>query len=79
MAHLVPAPACMGGGHRLGQFLDFELRDDPMWVATRKALERCGQLEAGGKRALEILDAASEEPAAFRLSSRPIAATARRT
>lgn len=57
-------------------FLDTELRVHPGWIAARALLEPRGELRAVRDRALEILDAANEDPAGFRITSSYVVMTA---
>jgi hypothetical protein len=50
-------------------FLDAEIEDHPVWVAARAVLEQGGEMQAARDRALEILEAANEDAARFRVSS----------
>lgn len=61
------------------EFIDSEFRDHPMWVAGRDVLEPRGELQAVRDRAFQVLESANEDPSAFRITSRYIVATARRT
>ena len=56
-------------------FLDSEINDHPMWVAARAVLEPRGEMQAAHDRALEIFEAANEEPARFRVTSSYVLAT----
>jgi SAM-dependent methyltransferase len=59
-------------------FIDAELRDHPQWVACREVLEGRGRLESVREQALNILEAANEDPSGFRVTSRYVIAMARR-
>lgn len=59
-------------------FIDGELRDHPMWIESRAALEPHGGLPAVRERALTILEEANEDPRAFAVTSSYALATARR-
>lgn len=59
-------------------FIDAQIHEHPLWVAGRDVLESHGKAQAVRDRALEILEAANEEPGAFRSTSRYIVAIARR-
>lgn len=59
-------------------FLDAELGNHPLWVARAATLDREGRLAAFRDDALRILDAANEDPTAFRVTSRYVVATATR-
>jgi SAM-dependent methyltransferase len=59
-------------------FLDAELRDHPVWIAAAPKLEASGRMETVRRRALEILEAANEDPPKFRVTSRYTVAVARR-
>lgn len=59
-------------------FLDSELGDHPLWAARAATLDREGRLATFRDSALRILDAANEDPAAFRITSRYVIATATR-
>ena len=61
-----------------GAFIDAELRDHPQWVACREVLEGRGRLESVREQALNILEAANEDPSGFRVTSRYVIAIARR-
>lgn len=52
--------------------------EHPLSVAGRAVLEPRGEAEALRARTLAILTAANEDPAAFRMTSRYVVATARR-
>jgi SAM-dependent methyltransferase len=60
------------------QFLDTELRVHPAWIAARATLEPRGEMQAVRDRALEIFEAANEDPAGFRVTSSYVVATAHR-
>jgi len=60
-------------------YLDAEYENHPLVVAGRAVLEPRGEAEALRAQALEILEAANEDPAAFRVTSRYVVATAERT
>src|SRR6266545_2220381 len=60
-------------------YLDAEYENHPLVVAGRAVLEPRGEAEALRAQALEILEAANEDPAAFRVTNRYIVATAERT
>lgn len=59
-------------------FLDAELRDHPIWVAAWAALGPLAKMDALRARALEIYEAANEQPDAFRVTSRYVVITATR-
>lgn len=59
-------------------YLATELESHPMSVAGRAILEPRGEAEALRERLLAILEAGNEDPAAFRVTSRYVVATARR-
>ncbi len=59
-------------------FIDSELRVNPVWIAARSALEPRGEMQSVRDQAVEILEAANEEPGAFRVASRYVVSTARR-
>jgi SAM-dependent methyltransferase len=59
-------------------FADAELEHHPLSRATRDVLGPRGELAALRDRQVEILAAANEDPAAFRVTSRYVVATARR-
>jgi hypothetical protein len=59
-------------------YLDQELANHPLAVAARAILEPRGEMRAVEARALEILQAANEDPDGFRVTSHYIVATARR-
>jgi SAM-dependent methyltransferase len=59
-------------------FLDRESDDHPLAIARRAVLEPTGRAGALRDRMLSIYEAANEDPAAFRVTSRYIGATARR-
>ena len=60
-------------------YLDTEYESHPLAVAGRAVLEPRGEAEALRARALEILEAANEDPAGFRVTNRYVVATAERT
>ena len=60
-------------------YLDGELNNHPLAVAGRRILEQHQALEVVREQALAVLEAANEEPARFRVTSRYIIATATRT
>jgi SAM-dependent methyltransferase len=60
------------------EFTDSELRDHPLWVDCRSALEARGGWQTVRDRAFAIFEAANEDPAAFRVTSRYVVATLRR-
>jgi SAM-dependent methyltransferase len=60
------------------EFLQAELHDHPAWIDARTALEPRGELGAVSQRALETLEGANQDPAAFRVTSRYVVATMRR-
>jgi SAM-dependent methyltransferase len=62
-----------------GEFLDRESRDHPLAVAGLAVLERMGRAPALRDRMLEILQNGNEDPDGFRVTSRYIIATARRS
>ena len=57
-------------------YLEVQGRDHPMSVAGQALLESRGELEGLGERALGILEAANENPSAFKVTSRYVVATA---
>jgi hypothetical protein len=59
------------------EFVETELRVHPGWIAARVVLEPRGEMQAVRDRALEIFEAANEDPAGFRVKSRYVVATAR--
>jgi hypothetical protein len=59
-------------------FLQAELDHHPAWIGARTALEPRGELGAISQRALETLESANQDPAAFRVTSRYVVATMRR-
>jgi SAM-dependent methyltransferase len=59
-------------------FMDSELSVNPVWIAARRLLEPRGELRALRDHAVEILEAANEDPGAFRVASRYVVSTARR-
>ncbi len=61
------------------EYLEIQRRDHPLSVAGGAVLESRGQAEALGKRALGILEAANEDPSAFRVTSRYVVARAARS
>jgi SAM-dependent methyltransferase len=61
------------------EYLDAESESHPMAVAGRAVLEPRGESEALRERMLEVLEAANEHPDAFRVTSRYVVATARRS
>ena len=66
------------GADSASDFLEGESSDHPLWVAGRAVLEPRGEVESLRERVLAILEAANEDPAAFRVTSRYVVATARR-
>jgi SAM-dependent methyltransferase len=60
-----------------GEFVETQLRDHPAWVSTRAVLEPRGSFGEVRDRVREILEAANEEPAGFRVTSRYVVATMR--
>jgi SAM-dependent methyltransferase len=60
------------------EYLEIQGRDHPMSVAGRALLDSHGVGEVVGERALGVLEAANEEPGAFRVTSRYVVATATR-
>lgn len=60
-------------------YLDAEYESHPLAVAGRIVLEPRGEAEGLRAQALEILEAANEDPAGFRVTSRYVVATAERT
>jgi SAM-dependent methyltransferase len=60
------------------EFLETELRVHPGWIAARAALEPRGEMQLVRERALQIFEAANEDPTAFRITSRYVVATAHR-
>jgi SAM-dependent methyltransferase len=61
-----------------GAYAAWEFESHPLWVAGGALLEPRGEAEDVRARALEILEAANEDPAGFRVTSRYVVATARR-
>jgi SAM-dependent methyltransferase len=61
-----------------GDYADGEFARHPPWIAARAVLEARGEAQAVRDRAVAILDAANEDPGAFRVTSRYVVATARR-
>ena len=59
-------------------FLESELRDHPLWARARAGLVP-GDLDLAAGRALEILRDGNEQPGGFRLTSRYVVATVRRS
>lgn len=59
-------------------YLEIQSRDHPMSIAGRALLESRGEAEGVGRRALAVLEAANEDPAAFSVTSRYVVATATR-
>ena len=59
--------------------LEAESEDHPMAVAGRAVLEQHGENEAVFERMLEVLEAANQDPEGFRVTSRYVVATARRS
>lgn len=59
-------------------YIDAESRDHPLSVASRAVLEPRGEAQAVRNRMLDILEAANEEPGAFRVTSRYVVARASR-
>jgi SAM-dependent methyltransferase len=59
-------------------FLEDELRDHPLWIAAREALEPRGGMGVLLTQALETLEAGNEDPDAFRVTSRYALVIARR-
>ncbi len=60
------------------EYLAIQGRDHPMSIAGRALLESRGEAEGVGGRALAVLEAANEDPTAFRVTSRYVVATATR-
>lgn len=60
------------------EYLDAEFENHPLWVAGRAVLEPRGEAAELRACALEILEAANEDPGAFRVTSRYVLVTARR-
>lgn len=60
------------------EYLEIQRTDHPISVAGGAVLESRGQGEALGRRALEILESANEDPGAFRVTSRYVVARAAR-
>jgi SAM-dependent methyltransferase len=59
------------------EFLDAELRNHPAWVGmVKEKVLKPEEMPSLRARALEILDAANEEPDAFRVTSRYVVVTA---
>ncbi len=61
------------------EYLEIQGRDHPMSVAGQALLASRGLGEAARERALGVLEAANEDPGAFRVTSRYVVATATRT
>ena len=61
-----------------GDFLEAELRDHPLWIAARAALEPRGAMKAVHDRALQIFERANEAPQGFSVKSHYLLATTRR-
>jgi SAM-dependent methyltransferase len=59
-------------------FVEGEQGNHPLAVAGRAVLEPRGELDALRERLVAIVDAANEDPAGFRVTSRYVVATARR-
>jgi SAM-dependent methyltransferase len=66
--------AFSGRGPR--EFLDAELRDHPVWVASRQTLERAGKMQPLYEEALAVVEGANEDPDGFRFASRYVVVTA---
>jgi hypothetical protein len=60
------------------EYLEIQGRDHPMSVAGRALLESRGGGEEVAERALAVLEAGNEDPAAFKVTSRYVVATATR-
>ncbi len=60
------------------EYLEIQGRDHPMSVAGRALLDSRGMAAVVGERALGVLEAANEDPGAFRVTSRYVVATAKR-
>jgi ubiquinone/menaquinone biosynthesis C-methylase UbiE len=60
------------------QYLEIQGRDHPMSVSGRAVLESRGGGEEVAERALGVLEAANEDPEAFRVTSRYVVAIANR-
>ena len=60
------------------EYLEIQGRDHPMSVAGQALLASSGVGEVVGERALGVLEAANEDPGAFRVTSRYVIATATR-
>lgn len=60
------------------EYLQQEMSDHPFAVAGRAVLEPRGESDALFGRMLEVLEAANEDPAGFRVTSRYVIATAAR-
>jgi SAM-dependent methyltransferase len=58
-----------------GEFLDGELDNHPLAIASRQVLEPRGALEPLRERMLAIYEAANEDPGAFKVTSRYVIAT----
>ncbi len=58
------------------EYMEIQRRDHPMSVAGQAVLESRGDGEALAERALAILEAANEDPGAFRVTSQYVVATA---
>ena len=65
-------------GDSVEAYVDAEFGSHPIWLDWRGVLEPRGELEAVRERMVALLDAANEDPAAFRVSSRYVVATAQR-
>jgi SAM-dependent methyltransferase len=65
-------------GPSAAAYLEEEFSEHPLSIAGRAVLEPRGEAEALRGRMLAILTAANEDPAAFRVTSRYVVATARR-
>jgi SAM-dependent methyltransferase len=59
-------------------YMEAEFREHPLSIAGRVVLEPRGESDALRARMLTILEAGNEDPAAFRVTSRYVVATARR-
>jgi SAM-dependent methyltransferase len=61
------------------EYLEAESESHPVALAGRTVLEPRGEGEALAERMLEVLEAANEDPSGFRVTSRYVVATARRS
>jgi SAM-dependent methyltransferase len=65
-------------GNSPREYLEADYASHPFAVAARSVLEPLGEADAVYERMLEIYEAANEDPAAFRVTSQYVIATARR-